>query len=552
MRARLAEYLTRLPAHASVLAGDPVAGTAPTGSSFTLQLQSAGVVPRFLALVIIHIIESCLVIAGWVFVGSGALSGRLDTGWLVAWALCLASVVPVRFASRWLEGVIAIGVGGLLKQRLLAGAMAIDADVARRRGVGELLGEVLETEAIDRLATSGGVETVLAALEVLIAMVVLGWGASAVVEIALLAMWCAIAVVWVTRNTRRRLAWTTCRLDLTHRLVERMIAHRTRVAQQPPREWHDEEDVEHERYLDESASLDRSTACLEAALPRVYLIAALAALAASLLSGTGTITQQAITLGAVLFAAAGFQRLTFGLVQGAAAWIAWRRVRPIFDAAAQPVLEGCGVPCPSNAPKVFQAEDVTFTHPGRAEPAVKGCTLVVERGDRVLIEGESGSGKSTFASLVGGVRTPSAGVILAGGLDRSTLGETAWRRRVAVAPQYHDNHILSAPIGFNLLLGRPHPRTSQDLEEAGEVCEGLGLGPLLERMPAGLDQMVGETGWQLSHGERSRVFLARALLQRAELVVVDESLAALDPENLRQCLEYVFRRAGTLMLIAHP
>jgi ABC-type ATPase involved in cell division len=51
-------------------------------------------------------------------------------------------------------------------------------------------------------------------------------------------------------------------------------------------------------------------------------------------------------------------------------------------------------------------------------------------------------------------------------------------------------------------------------------------------MPAGLLQMVGETGWQLSHGERSRLYIARALLQRAELIILDESFAALDPENL--------------------
>jgi ATP-binding cassette subfamily B protein len=94
--------------------------------------------------------------------------------------------------------------------------------------------------------------------------------------------------------------------------------------------------------------------------------------------------------------------------------------------------------------------------------------------------------------------------------------------------------------------------TDDDLREARELCLELGLGPLLERMPAGLDQMVGETGWQLSQGERSRVFLARALLQGADMVVLDESLAALDPENLQQCLECVLRRAGTLLVIAHP
>ena len=64
-------------------------------------------------------------------------------------------------------------------------------------------------------------------------------------------------------------------------------------------------------------------------------------------------------------------------------------------------------------------------------------------------------------------------------------------------------------------------------------------------------QMVGESGWQLSHGEKSRVFLARALLQDADLVILDESFAALDPENLKRSLECVKKRAKSLLVIAH-
>ena len=71
-------------------------------------------------------------------------------------------------------------------------------------------------------------------------------------------------------------------------------------------------------------------------------------------------------------------------------------------------------------------------------------------------------------------------------------------------------------------------------------------------MPAGLLQMVGETGWQLSHGEKSRLYMARALLQGADLIVLDESFASLDPENLRWALRCVLNRAPTLLAIAHP
>jgi ABC-type bacteriocin/lantibiotic exporter with double-glycine peptidase domain len=71
-------------------------------------------------------------------------------------------------------------------------------------------------------------------------------------------------------------------------------------------------------------------------------------------------------------------------------------------------------------------------------------------------------------------------------------------------------------------------------------------------MPAGLGQMLGESGWQLSHGERSRLYLARALLQEPDFIVLDESLSALDPETLRETMACLTRRAATLMVIAHP
>jgi ABC-type multidrug transport system fused ATPase/permease subunit len=142
--------------------------------------------------------------------------------------------------------------------------------------------------------------------------------------------------------------------------------------------------------------------------------------------------------------------------------------------------------------------------------------------------------------------------VLASGLDRGSVGERGWRRRIACAPQFYENHVFSAPLAFNLLVGRAWPPSPQDLAAAEEMCRELGLGDLLARMPGGLFQQVGETGWQLSHGERSRLFIARALLQRAPLLVLDESFAALDPETLERALACVLRRAETLIVIAHP
>ncbi len=552
MDKRLAAYIAVLP---------PPPGKNPVDSldikvwpavSFWHQMRAAGLVSRLSALLCTHALETALLLASWAFLGSGALSGRSDYAWLTAWALCLASSVPLRAASRWLEGVVAVGFGGLLKQRLLVGAMRMDADLMWRKGAGQLLSEVLESEAIQQLGASGGLQIVLAALELLLAPFVIALGCAAGTEIILLILWICVSVLLISENMRRRFSWTRMRLGLTHQLVETMSAHRTRLAQQAPSEWHQDEDLENEQYAGFSETLDRSSAWIETVLPRGYMIAAFAALAPSFLSGNAKLAQLAISFGAILFTSAAIEHMTTWLSPGTTAWIAWRNVKVMFDAAAGADGRELLAETSSISDTILQAHNVMFTHQGRYEPILKGCSLAIQRGDFVLLQGDPGSGKSTLVSLLGGLRRPSGGLLLASGLDRHTLGEATWRHRIAVAPQYHENHIFTAPLSFNLLLGRPYPHSGQDLEEAKELCKELGLGTLLERMPAGLDQIVGETGWQLSQGERGRVFLARALLQNPDVVILDESLGALDPQNLRQCLDCVTRRAKTLLVVAHP
>jgi ATP-binding cassette subfamily B protein len=182
---------------------------------------------------------------------------------------------------------------------------------------------------------------------------------------------------------------------------------------------------------------------------------------------------------------------------------------------------------------------------------LRELNLTIRGGERILLEGPSGGGKSTLAALLTGLRVPESGLLLLNGLDRHTLGP-AWHQIATQAPQFHENHILAGSLAFNLLMGRAWPADEHDLALARTLCDELGLGGLLERMPAGLQQQVGETGWQLSHGERSRIFLARALLQDAPLTILDESFAALDPETLQACLRCAADRARGLIVIAHP
>jgi ATP-binding cassette subfamily B protein len=348
---------------------------------------------------------------------------------------------------------------------------------------------------------------------------------------------------------------------MTDDLVERMVGHRTRLAQESPETWHDMEDQLLAQYLGETARRDQIGVQINALIPRGWLILGLAGIVYAYLTGSSEPTALAISLGGILLASQALNSLVSGYSSLVGAALAWEQVSTIYQAADRPVedTELSSVFLIDDVEKQFRqgtpilaARDLSFRFQPRSLPVLQGCNLNIYQGDRLLLEGPSGGGKSTLASVLIGLRVPESGLLLLHGLDRHSVGSQAWRRRVVAAPQFHENYVLSGTVAFNLLMGRRWPAQPDDLREAEQVCRELGLDEVLSRMPSGLQQMVGEGGWQLSNGERSRLYIARALLQKAEMIILDESFAALDPINLRRALECVLRRAPTLMVIAHP
>ncbi len=534
----------------------------PAGGSFLRQLRAAGLGARLVASLAAHVLYYGLWIGSWFLIGRGALSGSIDRGWLWAWALMLITLVPVSLLGAHIQGRLVIDFGLVLKRRLLRGASRLPLESIRRRGSGELLGRVIESEAFEALILQGGFLAATAGVEVLMVLAVLWMGAGGVIHTLTFVAWTGLATALALRYTRRLSRTTDQRLGLTLDLVERMVGYRTRLAQQAPERWHDGEDQGLRDYHSVSTALDLDAARLAAGVSRSWLIVGTLALAPAFLSDPG-IGSLAVALGGNLLAYAAIGKLTSGMTSIAAAVVAWRQVEPLMEAAGDEGVLGdpaaaltsiatSGDATAKTEASVIRAENLWFRYPGSGDRVLRGIDLDVRYGDRVLLQGTSGGGKSTLLSLLTGVRQPDSGLLLLSGFDRPTLGEEAWRSRLAAAPQFHENHVLEGTMAFNLLLGRRWPPTLEDLREADAVCRELGLGELLERMPGGLHQMVGETGWQLSHGERSRVYLARALLQGAEVVVLDESFGALDPESLRRALAATLERSPTLIAVAHP
>jgi ATP-binding cassette subfamily B protein len=524
------------------------------GASAGQQLRDARLDRLLLLLVGAYACHVGLLLMAWRVLGAGVLGGRLDRGWLAAWALLLLTAVPARLLATWAQGRFAIGAGRLLKQRLLYGALRLEPEEIRDQGAGRFLSRILESASIESLALNGGFGAVLAALELAVAALVLSLGAGGARHVGLLAAWIAgsaLVAVWLYRQRAR---WTDVRLAMTHEQVEHMVGHRTRLAQEPRERWHEAEDRALDRYLERSQRMDR-VAVVQAGIARGWLVFGLIGLAPEFVSGGASPAALGIGLGGVLLGFLALERLAASLASLLGAAIAWHQIGFLFDAAARP--QSAGAPeavrvSPARGDVLLQARELSFRHAARARPVLEGASLEIRFGDRLLLEGPSGGGKSTFASLLTGLRTPGAGLLLLGGMDRATLGARGWRRRVVAAPQFHENHVLTGTFAFNLLMGRRWPAREEDLREAEEVCRDLGLGDVLERMPAGMQQVVGETGWRLSHGERSRLFMARALLQGADLVILDESFASLDPQTLEQCLRCALQRAPTLLVIAHP
>jgi ATP-binding cassette subfamily B protein len=538
------------------------------GATFWSQAKRAGLPRRLGTLLVAHAAEYFLLIASWWLIGRAALSGHLDNGWLLAWALILLTVVPFHVFGTWLQGFIAVNGGLLFKQRLLFGTLRLKPEEIRHKGVGQFLGQVMESEAVELLAVTAGFQGLTAAIELIAAEIVLTQGVSRALELLLLPLWIALTLFMAVRYFRRRQRWTELRLSMTNDLTERMVGHRTRLAQEARQKWHEGEDEELERYLELSASTDAAAALLTALAPRGWLILGTFGLTWAFVASEGLNIRLAISLGGILLGYRALKRISTGLIMMADAVISWQKVAPLFEAAARRQQQGSPAaaltPVPRNHAKddtrdgdngkdpIMEAHDLVFRYQDRGEPVLRGCSLTIRRGERLLLEGSSGGGKSTLASLLVGLRVPQSGLLLLHGLDRQTLGDQGWRQRVVSAPQFHENHVLSETFAFNLLMGRRWPPREEDMKEASAICGELGLEPLLNKMPAGMLQMVGETGWQLSHGERSRVYIARALLQGAEIVIFDESFAALDPENVRLALDCVLRRASTLLVVAHP
>lgn len=196
---------------------------------------------------------------------------------------------------------------------------------------------------------------------------------------------------------------------------------------------------------------------------------------------------------------------------------------PPRDASGHP--SGKPVLPPHDARVALRLEHVGFDYAERE--ILHDIDFAVAAGEHFTVVGASGCGKSTLLNLLMGFAQPGRGRILVNGKDLLTLDLAAWRKCIAWVPQRP--HVFRGTLRDNLLLAAP----DADAMAIGRAVDAAALGPVIARLPLGLDTPLGEHGLGLSGGECQRLALARASLRDAPLLLLDEPTQHLDDETAR-------------------
>ncbi len=231
---------------------------------------------------------------------------------------------------------------------------------------------------------------------------------------------------------------------------------------------------------------------------------------------------------------------------------AFGAIQALEQELAEAVPPSPGRASPVLAPRIAQAgegvrfEHVSFQHPDGAG-ALDDVSLELPAGAFVGLTGPSGSGKTTFLDLVAGVLEPQAGRITVHGLPIESGAPPAHRAGVAYVAQ--DPFLFDDTVRRNLQWSCPG-RTDAELHAAIDL---VGAGGLIARLQQGLDTRIGERGVLVSAGERQRLALARAVLRRPALLILDEATNAIDVASERAILQHLsaLRPATTLLMVAH-
>ena len=191
-------------------------------------------------------------------------------------------------------------------------------------------------------------------------------------------------------------------------------------------------------------------------------------------------------------------------------------------------------------------ENVHFSYDGKQE-ALKGITLSIPSGQKVAFVGPSGGGKTTLANIISRFFDPDSGSVKIGGVDIRDISKEELMNTISFV--FQNSHLIKASILENVRLGKPNA-TRQEVMTAlkNAQCQDI-----LEKLPNGVDTVIGTKGIYLSGGEQQRIAIARVMLKNTPIVILDEATAFADPDNefRVQAALSKLTQGKTVLMIAH-
>ena len=478
-----------------------------------------------------------------------------DRGAIVRWAAIAAGIAVFEYVfartRRTLLAILATDLETTLRDELYAKMQALDVGFHDRWQSGQLLSRAMTDLAIvRRFIGFGAIFFVLILIQVL---GIFGALASLHLPLALLTFVAAIPIVWLCGKFQREYHEIVRRLqdqigDLSTSIEEGAKGVRIIKAFGRRKEvfaaYAEECRKIHDTQLDR-IKLHTKFVWVLGTIPNLTLTAVL--LAGVLAVGSGGLTLGGLVafVSYVLMLIFPLDMLAWIMALAGEAESAAVRVYEVFDTEPS-IADKPGAVELTEARGAIRFENVGFSYEGSDKVALEGISLDVGAGETIAIVGATGSGKTTVATLLTRLYDPSEGRITLDGNDLRDMSVRSLRSHVGFA--FEEPTLFSASVRENLLMGKPDA-TDDEVLAALEVSQAM----FALDLPWGLDTRIGEQGLSLSGGQRQRLALARAIIGKPRVLVLDDPLSALDvhTEALVQDALRPLLRESTVFLVVH-